>query len=181
MTLTALTTPAFLSFVALAVPMRTELLTPVRLVGGTPWQSPADRATSLHRHHLGLLCQHLQSFEALADNWDGHGAVPPSAQAVGHATTLLNGLPGEWALRLHADDLTPTPYGTITVEWAAGADYVSVEIGDDQWAYTAELGGETQFGTNIAHSDGGLQVAVRQALRMLFPDVVPQDADSHTA
>ena len=181
MTIAALITPAFVSFVGLSVPMRAELLAPVRLIGGTAWQSPADKATSLRHHHLGLLCQHLQSLEALPDNWDGRGAVPPSAQAVGHAAAFLNGLPSEWSLRLHADDLTPTPYGTITLEWAAGADYVSVEIGDDQWAYTAELGGQAHGGPNASHADTGLHVAVEEVLRTLFPDAVPHDADPYTA
>ena len=181
MILAALTTPVFLSFVALSVPMRTELLPPVRLVGGTAWQSPADQATSLRHHHLGLLCQHLQSFEALGNNWDGHGAVPPSAQAVGHAMTLLNELPGEWVLRLHTDDLTPTPYGTLTLEWATGPEYVSLEIGDDQWAYTAEVGGELHRSPNIAYADAAVQYTVSQALQALFSDAVPHDADPYTA
>ena len=177
-----LTRPALaFSLVMLATPIKRALLSPVSLPGQATQQSPADQAVSLRNYTLNLLRQRLLSFEVLADNWDGYGAVPPSAQVVGHATTLLQALPGEWVLHLGADDLTPTPYGTVTLEWANGPNYVSVEMGDDQWAYIAEVGGEIRRSANAAYPDAALRHTVNQALWALFPSAVPHERNPYTA
>lgn len=178
----SLTRPALaFSLAILVAPVKQELLRPVPVPGQPVQQSPADQAVSLRHHQVGLLCQHLHSFEQLGDNWDGYGAVPPSTQALRNAMELLNGLAGEWVLRLHPDDLTPTPYGTITLEWATATDYVSVEVGDAQWACTAELAGELQSSPNAEYPNASLRQRVEQVLQALFPHAVPQDVPAYTA
>jgi len=161
--------------------MKQAFLVPVLLPGYFTQQSPADQAVSQRHHHVGLLCKHLQSFLNLTDNWDGYGAVPPSEQAIDEVTRLLNNLPSQWALRLHSDGLTPTPYGTITLDWAVGADYVNVEVGDNQWAYTAEIGEELLSSPNTVFPNATLQQQIVQVLQALFPQVMPLDVPAYTA
>ena len=163
------------------IPVKWELLAPVDYPGQTTQQSPDYYPTSVHGHHVGLLCKHVHGFAALGDDWDGYGAVPPSAEAIGNVMDLLNALPGEWAMQLHQDDLTPSPYGTITLEWAREQDYVSVEVGDTSWAFTAEIGGELRSNPNETYPNELLRQRVEEALAILYPDAVPHDAPSYTA
>lgn len=161
--------------------IKQELLPPVECPGQTTQQSPDYYATSVYGHHIGLLCKHVHGFSALTDDWDGYGAVPPSAAAMGNVIDLLNGLPGEWSMRLHKDDLTPSPYGTITLEWATDGDYVSVEVGDTAWAFTAEIDGTLRSNPNETYPNEMLHQRVEEALAMLYPDAAPHNAPSYTA
>ena len=84
-------------------------------------------------------------------------------------------------MRLHKDDLTPSPYGTITLEWATAGDYVSVEVGDAAWAFTAEIDGMLRSNPNETYPNEMLRQRVEEVLVMLYPDADPHNAPSYTA
>lgn len=161
--------------------VKAELLRPVEVPGQAVQQSPDAFATSMHAHCLGLLCQQVRQFGALADDWDGYGAVAPSEAATSNVLDLLSRLPGEWVLRLPLDGLTPTPYGTITLEWALAGDYLSVEVGDTAWSYTAEAAGRPQLAPATTYPNPELLARVQTLLDQIFPDAAAHNGFSYTA
>lgn len=161
--------------------VKQELLRPVAFPGQAVQQSPDAYATSLLGHHIGLLSRQLQDFGLLPDNWDGYGAVAPSRAAVGNVLDLLTRLPGEWALRLHTDSLTPSPYGTIALEWEHGQAYLSVEVGDAAWSFTADMAGQSQFASPVHYPNHELWQRVTDLLAHLYPDAAPHNAPAYTA
>lgn len=161
--------------------VKQELLRPVAFPGQTVQHSPDEYATSLHGHYLGRLCQQVQQFLVLPDNWDGYGAVAPSPAAGGNVIDLLNRLPGEWVLRLPPDGLTPSPYGTIVLEWAREQDYLSVEVGDTAWSFTAEMAGRPQLSLTEIYPNQELWQRAIGLLALLYPDAASHNAPGYTA
>ena len=79
-------------------------------------------------HVAGLTLRVIRSGQ-LADGWAGPDSVPPAQAVLSHAYALLGLLPHEDVLALQADDIVPTPYGTLTLDWG---EEISVELGNHQ-------------------------------------------------
>lgn len=118
--------------------------------------------------HLDALGKFVQGFAALGDNWDGYGAVPPSSQTIANVLDLLGTLPGKWRVKLHQDGLTPSPYGTITLEWERKKDWVAVEVGDTTWAITMNVNGKYQGSPNETYPTGLSTPRIEEAMTMLY-------------
>lgn len=154
---------------------RSELLTPVRYVGQTALRSQAHYIASTYQHYVGLICQHLESFNSLVDGWDGYDSVVPSAHVITRATSLVVSLSSNWAMRLKIEDIMPTPYGTITLEWRSeDTDYFGVEIGEESWALFGKVKGKVISKTMRAHQRALLMPAIEMLLQALHPTVQPQ-------
>ena len=65
----------------------------------------------------------IKEIAKLKENWDGYGARPIYPEVIENTRTFLNTI-GE-RNDLEKDDITPTPYGSICIEFPK----VSVEIG----------------------------------------------------
>ncbi|GAB3728932.1 hypothetical protein GCM10027594_11020 [Hymenobacter agri] len=92
---------------------------------------------------LTMLCAKLSLLATLQDGWAGEGSVPPSKEAIAMATDFLAALEPRYVAHLNIDDVVPSPYGTISLEWMnKGREYVCVEVGDDEIGYFYNLHGE---------------------------------------
>lgn len=75
----------------------------------------------------------------LKDNWDGYGACAPSLEVYNNVIHFLNSLSGDIKRYLPADNIEPTPYGTITIDFENKDKLVSVEIGKTKIGFFSEL------------------------------------------
>jgi hypothetical protein len=151
---------------------RTELMTPVRYAGQEALKPQADYIVSTHQHYVGILCDEVEKMQSLLDGWDGYGGVAPSSSATENVINILTRLPVSWAMRLKQVDMTPTPYGTITLEWQPGrTEYIGIEVGDATWALFGQVGGRILNGPVEFYSvDSSIQ-ALEAALQELYPGV----------
>ncbi|TXH31504.1 MAG: hypothetical protein E6Q96_00065 [Cyclobacteriaceae bacterium] len=73
----------------------------------------------------------LNSFKRLSDGWDGYAATTPDNIVISNSIKFLEALPEYLADNLKEDDITPTPYGTIVIDWQNDrSEKMSVEIGN---------------------------------------------------
>ena len=68
----------------------------------------------------------------LKNNWDGYGAIPPNKKTINQANTFLSGLNLIVLQYLNEQDITPTPYGTIVMDFYRGSNRLSVEFGESK-------------------------------------------------
>ena len=143
---------------------------PVWLDARSAPRSPDADGLSPAAYHRGLLCKHVEELAELADDWDGYGGTGPSVQTVGNVHRLLTELSPDAVQRLHQESLTPTPYGTITLEWEAAPDrFLRVEMGDTEWAYFYEYDDEHgDSGGNVPYPDAGVLGAIHELLAGLY-------------
>jgi hypothetical protein len=86
--------------------------------------------------HMNTLLDKVSMFAGLEDDWDGYGGVAPYHRTLSNTVNFLKTIPTAFTKSLSEDNLNPTSYGTITVEWKAQSNnFFTVEIGDDQIAY----------------------------------------------
>ncbi len=71
----------------------------------------------------------LNTFSTLENNWDGYGGARISEQVVDHARTLLCTQLYTQS-RLAPPEITPTPNGTLVIEWLGCKGEAAVEIGN---------------------------------------------------
>lgn len=101
---------------------------------------------------ITALKNRVSEISMLTDGWDGYGAVIPSNDVINNAFRFLdsiisNGFEG----LLKSDDIIPTPYGTIGMDFESEVGLVSVEIGRTQ------LGFFTQYNTGQNIISEGIQ------------------------
>jgi hypothetical protein len=94
------------------------------------------------------LLNKISKFHCLKDNWDGYGAVPPSEAAIQNVVRMVEILPEMFATKLNKDDITPTPYGTILVEWVDEQNSLTLEIGDEKIGLVSDFGNSPQIVTD---------------------------------
>jgi hypothetical protein len=71
----------------------------------------------------------IESIRCLSDNWDGYGAIIPKYKVFQNTYQFLNLLSNDISLSLQPDHISPTPYGTLQLDWRKGSSLLSVEIG----------------------------------------------------
>ena len=81
----------------------------------------------------------IAEINELRDNWDGYGAATISPRIIDTILQFLQVLPAKYAMKLDEDSLTPTPYGTLVVNWEVDRDIISLEIGEESAAYFSEI------------------------------------------
>jgi hypothetical protein len=90
------------------------------------------------KHWRGLN-NRLNDFAKLPDNWAGEGSTAVSAIVISNARAFLHSIGDDYTLKLDEEGLTPTPHGTINLDWATENGSLSVEIGRTRMAFVAEL------------------------------------------
>jgi predicted enzyme involved in methoxymalonyl-ACP biosynthesis len=82
----------------------------------------------------------VSEFESLQENWDGHNAKPISKKVIFNANMFLKRLPGYYSDKLNIEDIVPTPYGTIVIDWYnEDEELLSMEIGKTKIGYFTEF------------------------------------------
>ncbi|MEE3484120.1 MAG: hypothetical protein VZQ98_07360 [Bacteroidales bacterium] len=92
----------------------------------------------------------ISELENLSDNWDMYDAIAPMEDVIKNAYKLLDCVINDgYVSIIKAEDIVPTPYGSIVMDFANERGLVSIEVGK------AEIGFFTEFidGNDIA-SDG---------------------------
>lgn len=74
--------------------------------------------------------QRLEYIRSLPDNWDGFKAAKIDIDAYMNSLSFIDCIDTNILSLLSEEDITPTPYGTITMDFRKGENVVSVEIGN---------------------------------------------------
>ena len=82
----------------------------------------------------------ISEISHLNQNWNGDGAVIPSEQVIKNAFKFLDCiLIHDYTNYLKPEDIVPTPYGTIDMDFETGQGLVSVEIGKEQIGFFTDF------------------------------------------
>ena len=114
----------------------------------------------------------LFSFLSLPKNWDGYGGIPPLKDCHYNAMKFIEHLHIYDLLRLNLDMITPTPHGTIEVEWCKDDFYLSVEIGSHLLGYISQLpDGTSRSSEGIILNNNEIPYEIEQALKILHEEL----------
>lgn len=91
----------------------------------------------------------------LEDNWDGYGASNLSETVIKNAYKFIDAARLIGYCPSSSDDVTPTPYGTIVLDYSSNTGVVSVEIGE------SKIGFFTDFSDGKNHYSKGIPTSFR--------------------
>lgn len=91
----------------------------------------------------------------LEENWDGYGACNLSETVIKNAYKFVDAARSLGHCPLSAEDVTPTPYGTIVIDYSSEAGLVSIEIGESKIGYF------TDFLDGHNHSSKGIPTSFK--------------------
>ena len=92
---------------------------------------------------ITTLKNRISEISHLDYNWNRDGSVVPSEQVIKNAFKFMDCiLILGYANYVKPEDIVPTPYGTIDVDFETGQGLVSVEIGKDQIGFFTEYVGK---------------------------------------
>lgn len=74
--------------------------------------------------------QKIEELRCLPDNWDGYNASKIDIETYINSLSFIDCIDTNILDLLSETDITPTPYGTITMNFRKGENVVSVEIGE---------------------------------------------------
>ena len=102
------------------------------LVSSNPFMFMTSTVTSLKNR--------VSEIGMLKSNWDGYNAIVPSYRVVNNAFRFLDTLSMfGFADILDPENVVPTPYGTIDMDFETSNGLVSVEIGTSQVGFFTEF------------------------------------------
>ena len=103
-------------------------------------------------------------------NWNGEGAVVPSEQVIKNAFKFLDCvIIRGYANYIKPEDIVPTPYGTIDMDFETGQGLVSIEIGKEQIGFFTEYDTkEDIFSDGIKTDFRSIPQIIQQALYNLY-------------
>lgn len=111
----------------------------------------------------------INSFSTLAENWDGYGASAPSANVINKATSFFNSLPRPYKQILNVEDIYPSTYGTIILEWYNKEHFISIEIGETKFGFFSEVkSGSNPFHKGIEYSENIIDERIISVFEQLF-------------
>jgi hypothetical protein len=95
----------------------------------------------------------LQHISRLPEDWDGYGASSATHNVIKNTTRFLYTLQQEGIKMPKADDIYPTPYGTMVIELYNQYGLVSLEISDQQVGYFTDYKGRSNWGSEGLDTD----------------------------
>lgn len=114
----------------------------------------------------------IESFTHLENNWDGYGAIPLSREVADVAQSFMQSLPDIYLDVLDPENISPTPYSTIMFDWENTDHYISLEIGEKEANFFAELpGGEKVESDNITMDKNIPPSAFIATMEKLYQDL----------
>ncbi len=75
----------------------------------------------------------------LNDNWDGYGAIRPNIETVHQGNSFLSNLNVAILQYLNSEDIYPTPYGTIVMDFYRSDNRLSIEIGESKIGFFSDF------------------------------------------
>lgn len=124
--------PAQLSKTEIICSVYDERVEDAYFVSSNPFVLMTSTVTSLKNR--------VSEIRMLESNWDGYGAIVPSDEVIKNAFRFLDTLSvfgfGEI---LDPENVVPTPYGTIDMDFETSNGLVSVEIGTNQVGFFTEF------------------------------------------
>jgi|GEM_PF-5942114 len=91
------------------------------------------------------ISKRINEIASLNYNWDGYNAVTPEPIVFLNVYNFLKSLPTYVIGNLNKDEITPTPYGTIVLDWNKNDELVSVEIGETECGFFSEFNDNTNM------------------------------------
>ncbi len=122
----------------------------------------------------------ISEIKQLNNNWNGDGAVVPSETVINNAFKFLDCiLIHGYIYYIKPEDIVPTPYGTIDMDFETKLGLVSIEIGRDQVGFFTEYRAEEDILSDGIKTDfRSIPQILQQALYNL---VEHQDANAISA
>ncbi len=112
----------------------------------------------------------LDELSKLGPNWDGYDAEPVEPASIANALALLAGLDPETPL----PEITPNPNGTLTLDWEAEDESLSLELGVMRFSSFWE----SRHGT--AMKDGFLDTGPPEFVLRALAEMFPEPSLPHT-
>lgn len=78
------------------------------------------------------LKSYIDELAALPPNWDGYGAYSISKDAARYVKNCIDLITDDWLSHLNPQDFSPTPNGTITLDWydKEGNNEITMELNE---------------------------------------------------
>lgn len=81
----------------------------------------------------------ITAISLLKDNWDGYGAIHPNEETVYQGNSFLSNLKADALPYLNSEDIYPTPYGTIVMDFYRSNNRLSIEIGESKIGFFSDF------------------------------------------
>lgn len=85
------------------------------------------------------LINRITELDKLNDNWDSYGAIKPNKKTVSQIKAFILGLDWRVLQFLNDEDIYPTPYGTIVMDFYKGLNQLSIEFGESKVGFFTEF------------------------------------------
>jgi len=96
----------------------------------------------------------LHAIACLDENWDGHDSAVPTEQTIRNSFSFIEAAFKEGLTQLEADDVYPTPYGSVVLEFKTEqTGLVSVEIGKEQIGFFTDFKKKPNYALDATQSD----------------------------
>lgn len=127
------------------------------------------------KDHWNALRTKINSFTRLPSNWDGYGAIPVSLEVADGCLMFLKITPEPFLQLLSPENIAPTPYSTVTIDWESGDEhFVTVEIGRNKANFIAQLPfGKTMENEHLDLAVEGFPGELLEALQQLYAPFPP--------
>lgn len=93
------------------------------------FNSEFTKQISFQQERLQMIKSRMDKIRQLQFDWDGYGGLPVRQRVIINTYNFLNILPNERVLALEPENIVPTPYGTIELDWEKNERLLSIEIG----------------------------------------------------
>ncbi len=120
---------------------------------------------------IRIVLDYLMPLFELGENWDGAGALKPSRKAFINTFRFLIQVPKYYVELLDQDSFTPTPYGTVVIDWFNEKENsnLSIEIGASKIGFFVEKSGEfTSFSEGLKFNDYDVPNEIVAAFKETF-------------
>lgn len=118
------------------------------------------------------LLNKINSLANLLQNWDGFGADAIDRRAILNSNKFIQKLPSFISSKLNKENITPTPYGTVVLDWKVGDELISVEIGETKIGFFSEIN-ELQNPSieGVPYNENEIPIELVQAFKKLFKEI----------
>ena len=113
----------------------------------------------------------ISEIDNLENNWDGYAAVAPSERVIKNVFKFIDCILDEGFNTIKKDDILPTPYGSIVLDFNSSKGLVSVEVGENQIGFFTEFINQKDFASDGIDTDfRTLSEELKKALSSLYEE-----------
>lgn len=120
---------------------------------------------------LEIILKCLFEIKKLSGNWDGVGGMRISDQVIKNTILFLIQIPKRLLKNLDEDSITPTPHGTIVIDWYSRDEKsnVSVEMGQLNIGFFLKKNGEfIDYSEGLKFNDYDVPEQIVKAFKSVF-------------